>query len=343
LNEGAFPVSLPCHAKVIRYDRADAIGSIEIEGGHTVRFGASSCTDFQPEVGADCWLIEVNPAPPPLGGWRARVLNKSGRTETNLATQNLASMREESERLATRRQLSPRYRFVDSKKPSVFVRLAASFTKPSRTDRYERLQPIGEPPTVTASLTRISSWLAAHAKPFANSFGEPILDEQLRELERRFGRSLPGQTREYFSIHNGQQLDGKHNQLKSLFRLYEFLPLPFALSEWSRMNDLAKGTHLDIEAEGPVRAEFWNEAWLPLVLIGGSTHFHCIDFAPADGGRVGQIIEVADDSDRRTTVAPDLGSYLARYADGLEGGWALVQSDAVEFDGDFSLNVVTFT
>src|SRR4051812_17121420 len=82
---------LPCKAKIISFERADGIGTLELEGGFHVRFGASSCVGFQPELGMDCWLIETKPNP--VGGVRAKTVNLSGAKEADRLTQIEAANR----------------------------------------------------------------------------------------------------------------------------------------------------------------------------------------------------------------------------------------------------------
>ncbi|TQF13183.1 hypothetical protein FJV41_25240 [Myxococcus llanfairpwllgwyngyllgogerychwyrndrobwllllantysiliogogogochensis] len=77
---------LPARALVVTWNAVDGVGTLRTEDGSEVRFGASACTDFEPETGLDVWLVETKPDP--LGrGERAKVVNRSGRMEQDKLSQ----------------------------------------------------------------------------------------------------------------------------------------------------------------------------------------------------------------------------------------------------------------
>ncbi len=84
------PLELPIRATILSFTPADGVGSIELEDGRQMRFGASACIDFRPEVGLACWLISTKEF---IGGGapRAKVLNLTGEVQDDPATAALSA------------------------------------------------------------------------------------------------------------------------------------------------------------------------------------------------------------------------------------------------------------
>jgi cell wall assembly regulator SMI1 len=82
----------------------------------------------------------------------------------------------------------------------------------------------------------------------------------------------------------------------------------------------------DIE-EGPIKPVWWNPLRLPLTDNSGD---HILaDFDPAEGGRLGQILEHSHEVGPERILAPSFGAWLTSLADGLEAG-AYVYHEAEE-------------
>lgn len=79
------PPKVPCRATVRTFVAMDGVGELVTEDGVAVRFGASACKDFQPQVGMEAWLIDFGPHRSGTG-YKANVVNLSGKLEeTRLA------------------------------------------------------------------------------------------------------------------------------------------------------------------------------------------------------------------------------------------------------------------
>jgi cell wall assembly regulator SMI1 len=70
---------------------------------------------------------------------------------------------------------------------------------------------------------------------------------------------------------------------------------------------------------GPVRALTWSKHWLPIIDMNGDVSWY-LDFDPAPGGTVGQVIRVDPESGEWLVCAPSFAAFLADYADALERG-----------------------
>jgi hypothetical protein len=82
----------PCRATVRSLASMEHTGEVLTEDGVHVRFGLSACKGFQPQVGMKVWLIALGPYP--LGGYKATVINTTGKIEdTALADAKEANRR----------------------------------------------------------------------------------------------------------------------------------------------------------------------------------------------------------------------------------------------------------
>ncbi len=60
---------VPCGARIASFNLADAVGTLTLAEGATLRFGRSACRGFEPVIGAEVTVRAT--VPHPLGGWRA--------------------------------------------------------------------------------------------------------------------------------------------------------------------------------------------------------------------------------------------------------------------------------
>lgn len=167
--------------------------------------------------------------------------------------------------------------------------------------------------------TPLEDWLRAHTLEGGAVLNEGASDDDLARVESELGVTLPDDFRDAWRAHDGESPGDR-----TLIRLRHLLPLAAIAAEWRQMNEsLAAGAagrpENVCDAGAGVRAMYWNPRWIPFVLLGGATDFHCLDLDPAEGGRVGQVISVSDDLVRREVVAPDLAQYFDDLARRLRG------------------------
>jgi hypothetical protein len=123
---------LPCKAKIVAFERADGVGTLEVDGGERVRFGASACLGFTPEVGISCWLIETKPnASGP--GVRAKTINLSGVVEPDRLTQ----IHEANRRAEEMRRAEEQRRHALGERPYEAIRERTGFDVPALYRRME--------------------------------------------------------------------------------------------------------------------------------------------------------------------------------------------------------------
>ncbi len=157
----------------------------------------------------------------------------------------------------------------------------------------------------------------------AGSFGAPASEDSILAAEAVLGVELPEDLRASLAIHNGdamKKLDGGAWQSDGPFAHMELLSAGAMVSEWEVWQETIGKEGLEPQPEGPVKALWWNPRWIPVTVIAGSTWHHCVDLAPAPGGRIGQVIEIVDDDSWRRVVAPSFRAFLEQIAADLNGG-----------------------
>jgi cell wall assembly regulator SMI1 len=163
---------------------------------------------------------------------------------------------------------------------------------------------------------RIEAWLQGHAPSLLETLGTGASPERIAEVERVLGAKLPDEMKALYAVHDGIDRDG------AFFDGYAWLPLEEVVSEWKVWKGLLDGGDfkgIRSEPQPGIRDDWWNPAWIPFTYNGAGDH-HCVDLAPAPGGRAGQIITMWHDEGARELLAPSLGAWIRSYADGLDAG-----------------------
>jgi len=165
---------------------------------------------------------------------------------------------------------------------------------------------------------KIEKWLETNAKHVLDSLQPGATDKEIAETERYLGVKFPKEVKEVYKIHNGQY-SGK---MLGFIEGREFLSLEEIKSQWQIWKELVEGGDFEGnegEPDGPVKPDWYNLKWIPITYNGSGDH-HCIDLDPAEGGNVGQIIEMWHDEGTRTVVATNLKEWLKEFVNALEEG-----------------------
>lgn len=165
---------------------------------------------------------------------------------------------------------------------------------------------------------KIEKWLETNAKHVFDSLQPGATDEEIAKTEEYLGVKFPKEVKEVYKIHNGQY-SGK---MLGFIEGREFLSLEEIKSQWQIWKELVEGGDFEGnegEPDGPVKPDWYNLKWIPITYNGSGDH-HCIDLDPAEGGNVGQIIEMWHDEATRTVVATNLKEWLKEFVNALEEG-----------------------
>lgn len=170
---------------------------------------------------------------------------------------------------------------------------------------------------------RIEKWLEENHPEGLSELNAGASDELLRETERFVGVEFPEDVREFYKIHNGTSEDF------CLIDGWILLPLEDVQSQWKVWKELLDDGDFrgyKCTPHPAIRDDWWNDKWIPLTYDGSGNH-HCLDFAPTEKGKVGQIIEMWHDDDERPLAASSFREWLEDYAAGLEAGEYVYSED----------------
>lgn len=187
---------------------------------------------------------------------------------------------------------------------------------------------------------RILAWVDANAPDLLDALEPPADRADLADAERRLSLRLPTALRTFYALQNGTTAFAVFPALDR--DESAFGPLALDEIEFYEVEDEDAGKRAkrirrrsrrggraadddaaddsEFDVDPGVRPEFWNRSWIPFAAPADRGDFLMLDFAPARGGRAGQVIEWRHDSNERRLVAPSLDALLKQIADGLEAG-----------------------
>lgn len=87
--------TLPCRGRITEF--AEDSGTIQSEHGTRLRFGRTSCSGFEPQVGLDVWVLATRVMP--VVGERATLVNLTGAVEAADPAERARQRRETEERV----------------------------------------------------------------------------------------------------------------------------------------------------------------------------------------------------------------------------------------------------
>jgi cell wall assembly regulator SMI1 len=139
----------------------------------------------------------------------------------------------------------------------------------------------------------IEDWFAREVPQFLPFLNAGATEEQIHAAERILGVTFPEDVRISYTIHNGETPQpGVILNGSGIFESDAFFSLEAMVEDWRMWNKLlSEGTFEHSEAVGydGVKSDWWNPAWIPIT-HSAAGHYQCLDFDPAPGGYVGQIM-----------------------------------------------------
>ncbi|WP_435018446.1 WGR domain-containing protein [Tundrisphaera sp. TA3] len=176
--------------------------------------------------------------------------------------------------------------------------------------------------SVESSWRRIDAWLKNNAPTLAAKMHPGATPEAIAEAERALALELPEAVRASYLIHDG-------SGVMRLFPSGDYLSLEQMQGEVRMWKEILAETEFDepdMEPVGPIQHVHFHPHWIPLTNSGGGD-YTVIDLAPAEGGKVGQLVNFSHETGPENLAAAGLAAYLAYLADGLEGGAATIGED----------------
>jgi cell wall assembly regulator SMI1 len=163
---------------------------------------------------------------------------------------------------------------------------------------------------------RIEAWFTANVDPAYNpgAFLGGATDLQIQSLEKKLKLRLPDDVRESYLIHNGMEPVSVFYESQTLNSIEEILRY------WEIMCGIERAGarfRLIPSPVGPIKSVWGNKKWVPITDSSGG-HILCIDMDPAEGGKVGQVLDFCHETGPLRVVAASFREFLSQYADDLE-------------------------
>ncbi len=177
------------------------------------------------------------------------------------------------------------------------------------------------------SNARDKEGLSIHAPSIIPRLQPGAWEEEIQVLEARLGIEFPQDVRESYRIHNGM-----FGEEGFICGWSEFYPLEEIFTHWDCWTDMLEvGEFFDSKStpKGPIKTDWWNRKWIPLLGNGGGDHC-CIDLDPAPEGQWGQVIAMWHETGAEDVLAPSFKNFLANFAEELHAG---VYTFSEEFGG----------
>jgi predicted DNA-binding WGR domain protein/cell wall assembly regulator SMI1 len=219
---------------------------------------------------------------------------------------------------------------------------AAAKAAPAKAEKAEKAAaaPAFDAKKYAARIAKIE----ANAKKAGYTLPKGANEKAIAKAEAALGFTFPPEVRAFYLAHDGGSDDGDY-----ICAGRELLSLEGIVGQWKIWKDLFdKGEFEDAEGDvdAGVQEAWWIPAWIPVTYDGSGNH-DIIDLAPAEGGKVGQILSFYHDDDPRTIVGPDLLTWLEKVKWGedfdeeddeeSEGAWRRFEMDekfwAIKLDG----------
>ncbi|TXK74614.1 SMI1/KNR4 family protein [Paenibacillus sp. N3.4] len=178
---------------------------------------------------------------------------------------------------------------------------------------------------------RMENWLKVHAPDVLVDLNQGASELEISGLETAVGYELPSDLKESLRIHNGQSGDSQW-----LIAGWELLSTARILEEWNvwkGLYDKESFKEWDVKSQEGVANVWWQPAWIPLTYNGCGDH-HCLDLAPANGGKNGQIITMWHDSEVREVLAKNYTQWFEHLVRTFE----LNDAEYVFESGDFEFD-----
>jgi uncharacterized protein YjbI with pentapeptide repeats/cell wall assembly regulator SMI1 len=133
--------------------------------------------------------------------------------------------------------------------------------------------------------------------------------EDLERVEKEIGVSLPEAFRQAYLLHNGS------NQISVCPNAF-FLPVVATetsrgiLEAWLAMCEIGEEFKDErSKPNGPIRTVHWHPKWVPFADNEGGDYV-CLDFAPENGGKVGQVIDWSHEIGPERVLAGSFAEWL---------------------------------
>ena len=172
--------------------------------------------------------------------------------------------------------------------------------------------------------TRLEIFLQKNALQIYDGLAPGATEAEIADTEARTGFPFPPDVRQSYLRHDGQLGDFGEPQGGTFIPDYfGWLSIARAVYMWQgnieTLGDLEDDIPDGEGADPGVKAVFLDPAWVPFAKAIGGNQI-CLDFDPAPGGSVGQIVEFNHEAEGQRCLAPSFRVWLEMIAGDLETG-----------------------
>jgi cell wall assembly regulator SMI1 len=172
------------------------------------------------------------------------------------------------------------------------------------------------------------------------------------QLEETLGFPLPDAFKHFYERHNGhleiEEIDygfnvrspryaSRRDYLYTDYFMFSLIFMPvfkpdnqnaeiwdaaivdFYTQKNAELEDGSAGSLDGFDFVGPVRPQLWHPRWVP-ICVSGEGDMVCVDYAPLDGGVLGQVIYCKYSEDVVQVIAASLAEYLQMQTEDLNQG-----------------------
>ena len=207
---------------------------------------------------------------------------------------------------------------------------------------------VAPPPPVADSWRRIDTWTEENYPELFDQLTYGATGPDVDELEHELEMTLPGDVRESFYIHDGQERGGRPTGLFFGIALLDCEELVDEYNLWKKVaasiprpsdypspaigssrpngKPRPRQSRQGSRPEGAIQLLYAHPGWIPLAKDYQGNNI-AIDLAPGPRGRSGQVILYGRDYDMKYVVAPNWSSFLASFVSDLESNHVVVDED----------------
>lgn len=179
------------------------------------------------------------------------------------------------------------------------------------------------------TLKAIKQWFGEYAPKVLEESMEPATESEINRVEVETGLKLPEDFKNFLRVQNGANgfipLFGDRQELltcEQIVEEYRYGRENHELSsddlqQYQEWKEMATENRIDIS--GPVKPHESHPNWLPISNLNGDI-LRYLDFDPAEGGALGQVVEVDLEGVRWEVLAPSFEAFLLIFYDELING-----------------------
>ncbi len=169
--------------------------------------------------------------------------------------------------------------------------------------------------SLTDNITFIKSWAKQNAPGV--KFKQPANSQAIEHFTRLSGLQFPVELRKLL-----ENMDGETIKSAGMIGNWRLMPIYEIQAAWGLLKVLSeKGAYNELTPQPSpyLKSFWWYQSWLPFV-CNDSGDYICLDCAPPEPKRFGQVLLYLHDQPERPLIASGLSAWFDRIARDLRAG-----------------------